>query len=77
MPGKVHLTSDRGAEPNALVIIFNRNPAVPRDQRVSGAQADEVGNWDADVVASPGDYLDITQEFGTSRSAPVTAQVPK
>ena len=76
-PGKVHLSSARGAEPNALVIIYNRNPSVPRDQRVSGAQADDLGSWDAEVVASPGDFLDITQEFGTSRSAPVTAQVPR
>jgi hypothetical protein len=76
-PGKVHLASDRGAEANALVIIYNRNPAVPRDQRVSGAQADDFGSWDAEVFASPGDFLDITQEFGTSRSAPVTAQVPR
>ena len=76
-PGKVHLQSVQGAEPNALVIIYNRNPAVPLDQRVSGSQADNLGTWDADVVASPGDFLDITQEFGTSRSAPVTAQVPR
>ncbi len=76
-PGRVHLASNRGAEANALVIVYNRNPAVPRDQRVSGAQADDLGTWDAEVVASPGDFLDITQELGTSRSAPVTAQVPR
>jgi hypothetical protein len=76
-PGKFHLTSDRGAEPNAIVIIYNRNPAVPRDQRVSGSQADDRGTWDADIIASPGDFIDITQEFGATRSAAVTAQVPR
>ncbi len=76
-PGKVHLASSRGAEPNALIVIYNRSPRVPLDQRVSGAQADDVGSWDAEVVATPGDYLDITQESGTSRSAPVTTQVPR
>ncbi len=76
-PGEVHLTSERGAEPNAIVIVYNRNPAVPRNQRVSGSQADERGTWDCDVVATPGDYLDITQEFGSTRSPPVTVQVPR
>jgi hypothetical protein len=76
-PGKYHLSSERGAEPNAIIIVFNRNPAVPRDQRVSGAQADGGGTWDAEVIASAGDYLDISQEFGTTRSAPITVQVPR
>ena len=76
-PGKYRLTSARGAEPNAIIIIFNRNPSVPLDERVSGAQADGAGTWDAEVIASPGDYLDVRQEFGTTRSAPVTVQVPR
>jgi hypothetical protein len=76
VPGHYRLTSDRGAEPNALIIIFNRNPSLPRDQRVSGTQADEHGTWDADVPASPGDYIDVSQEFDTTRSAPVTVQIP-
>jgi hypothetical protein len=76
-PGKVHLTSQGGAEPDAVIVIYNRNPSVPLDQRVSGSQADGYGTWDAEVVATPGDFLDIAQEVGTSRSAPVTAQVPR
>src|SRR5258708_22024756 len=70
--GKVHLSSVRGAEPNALVIVYNRNPAVPLNQRIGGAQADGEGTWDADVVASSGDVLDITQEFGSTRSPATT-----
>jgi hypothetical protein len=74
--GKVHLTSVRGAEPNAIIVIYNLNPALPLDQRVSGAQADGVGSWDADTIASTGDVLDITQEFGSTRSPPITVQIP-
>ena len=76
-PGRYHLSSERGAEPNAVIIVFNRNPSVPLDQRVSGSQADGAGTWDAEVIASPGDYLDVRQEFGTTRSPPVTVQVPR
>ena len=74
--GKVRLSSTRGAEPNAIIVIFNRNPALAGDHRVSGAQADGVGTWDADVLAAGGDVLDISQEYGTTRSAPTTVQIP-
>ena len=77
LPGKVHLSSTHGAEANAIIVIFNQNPKVPRDQRVSGAQADEAGTWQTDVLASPGDVLDVSQEYGTTRSAPVAVQVPR
>src|SRR3954462_3287807 len=75
VPGKVHLASTHGAEPNAIVVIVNRNPAIPRDARVSGTQADEFGSWDADVLASSGDVLDISQEFGNTRSTSTTIQI--
>jgi hypothetical protein len=75
--GKYHLQSAHGAEPNAIVIIYNRNPNVPLDQRVSGAQADGGGSWDAEVIATPGDYLDVTQEFGTNSSPTITVQIPR
>ncbi len=55
--GKVHLSSKGGVQPNAIVVVFNRNPDVARDRRVGGAQADAEGSWEADVWASPGDYL--------------------
>jgi hypothetical protein len=74
--GKVHLSSVHGAESNAIIVIYNRNPAVALDKRVSGAQADPSGSWDADVLATSGDYLDITQEFGSTRSPPNTIKVP-
>lgn len=74
--GKVHLASVRGAEPNAIIVIYNLNPALPLDERVSGAQADGEGTWDADAIASSGDVLDITQEFGSTRSPPITVQIP-
>jgi hypothetical protein len=75
--GKFHLSSEHGAEPNAIIVIYNRNPSVTRDQRVSGAQADGAGTWDAEVIASPGDYLNVTQEFGTTASPAITVQVPR
>jgi hypothetical protein len=75
--GKFHLSSVRGAQPDALIVILNRNPNVARDQRVTGTQADDDGTWDAEVLASPNDVLDITQEFGTGRSPPVTVVVPE
>ena len=75
--GKYHLSSQHGAEPNAIIIIFNRNPSVPRDERVSGTEADGAGSWDAEVFASPGDYLDITQEDSTEGSPSITIQIPR
>lgn len=75
-PGKVHLRSTGGAEPNAVVVVINRSPDVPLNLRVGGAQADEHGSWETDVVAKQGDYLDITQEFGSTRSPATTVKVP-
>jgi len=74
--GKVHLQSVRGAEANAIVVVVNLNPNVPNDKRVSGAQADATGSWDCDVTAARGDVLEVTQEFGSQRSAPIDVQVP-
>ncbi len=75
-PAKVHLVSTRGAEANAIIVIVNLNPSIPGDRRVSGAQADASGSWDADVQATRGDVLEITQEFGSTRSTPTNVQVP-
>ena len=72
---RVKLSSTRGVEPRALVVIYNRNPAVPLGQRVGGAEADDQGSWDTEVYAKAGDYLDITQEVGTTRSPPTTLRV--
>jgi hypothetical protein len=65
-----------GAEPNAVIVIINLNPAVPGDMAVSGAIADGCGAWDAVVYAHHGDTIDITQEFGETRSLPESVQVP-
>ena len=74
--GKVRLVSTRGAEANAIIVVYNRNPNVPLDRRVGGTQADGVGTWQADVVAAHGDVLEVTQEFGSTRSTPTNVQVP-
>ena len=70
-PAKVHLSSDRGAEPNAIVVIINTNPNIPRDKNVGGATADQNGSWFTDVYGADGDVVEISQEFGTTMSAPV------
>lgn len=75
-PTKVHLQSLRGAEPNAIIVVVNQSPAVPLDKRVGGAQADANGSWACDVTAARGDVLEVTQEFGSTRSAPTDVQVP-
>src|SRR5271166_1426303 len=59
-----------GAESNAVIVIVNLNPAVSGDMAVSGALANNCGAWDAVVFAHSGDTIDITQEFGETRSPP-------
>ncbi|MEO7113483.1 MAG: hypothetical protein ABI183_23795 [Polyangiaceae bacterium] len=71
----VTLSSDRGVEANAIVVIYNRNPAVSLQERVTGVQADAEGTWTQTVFASNGDIVDITQEFGTTQSPPTTIQI--
>lgn len=73
---RVHLSAPHGAEPGAIVVIVNQNTTLPRSQRASAALADGEGSWEADVTASHGDVLDITQEFGTARSPVTRLQVP-
>ncbi len=72
-----HLSGPHGAQPNAIVVVVNLNPAVPRGKRVGGAQADQGGSWECDVFARPGDLLDVTQEIGTARSPSITVRVPR
>jgi hypothetical protein len=64
-----------GAEPNALIVIVNRNTDLPRDKRVSGTIADDQGAWDVEVTAHANDTLDISQELGTTRSQGTTIVV--
>lgn len=74
-PNTFHLKSDRGALPNALIVVVNRNESLPRDQRVEGTIADANGSWDLDIKATPGDYVDISQEDGNTRSPIITVQL--
>jgi hypothetical protein len=74
--GKVKLSSVHGAEPDAIIVTYNRNGSLPLDQRVGGAQADNTGSWDAVINASSGDFVDVTEDVGSTRSAPVTVQIP-
>jgi uncharacterized membrane protein YdfJ with MMPL/SSD domain len=73
--GKVHLSSKNGAQANAIIVIVNRDQNLPPDQRVTGTEADDFGSWDAEVIATKGDVLDITEESGTTRSPSTTVQV--
>lgn len=74
-PDTFRLASVDGAEPNALVVIVNRNEGLPRNKRVTGTIADERGSWDATVIARVGDVLDITQESGDTRSPSTSVTV--
>jgi hypothetical protein len=74
-PDAFRLASIQGAEPNALIVIVNRDEALPRDKRVTGTIADGQGSWDATVIAKLGDVLDISQESGTVRSPGTTVTV--
>ncbi|MBX3214445.1 MAG: hypothetical protein KF850_20585 [Labilithrix sp.] len=75
-PSSFRLRSDRGAIPNALIVVVNRNEQLPREQRVEGTIADELGSWELEITANAGDTIDISQEDGTTRS-PTTTMVLK
>lgn len=74
-PGTFHLKSEHGAMPNALIIVVNRNATLPRDLRVEGTIADPQGSWELDLVANTGDFVDVAQEDGTSRSSIVSVEL--
>jgi hypothetical protein len=74
--GRIHLHSSGGAEPNAIIVIVNEDTTVPLEQRVTGTEADGTGTWDADVVATSGDVLDISEEYGDVKSASTEVMVP-
>jgi hypothetical protein len=74
-PNTWRLTSQNGAQPNALVITVNRNEALPRGERVTGTIADEQGSWELVVIGRSGDFVDVTQESGGASSPPTTIQL--
>jgi hypothetical protein len=67
----VRLTADRGALPDAIIVVFNTNPAVERGKRVTGTQAGPDGSWTTVVPARPGECLQITQIVSADTSPPV------
>ena len=74
-PNTWTLTSQNGAQPNALIITVNRNETLPRGERVAGTIADEQGSWELVVIGRRGDHDDITQESDTTSSPPTTIQL--
>jgi hypothetical protein len=75
-PGEVELQSVRGAEPNAIIVIYNQNPTIPLDKRAAATLADANGSWDAAITGSTGDYLEISQQTGTLNSPSTSVQIP-
>jgi hypothetical protein len=57
-----------GVEPWATVVIVNENTSLPSDERGAVAFADQCGAWGASVYAHAGDWLEVWQESGTSKS---------
>lgn len=74
-PDMVKLSSERGVQPNALVVVVNLNDERPRHRRVAGTFADENGSWELEIHALPGDRLDVTQESQSVQSPPTTVTV--
>jgi hypothetical protein len=74
-PDTFRLSSIQGAEPNALIVVVNQREDLPPNQRVTGTIADPVGSWDLVVIAKVGDQLDVSQETGSTRSAPTTVTI--
>lgn len=75
-PDQYKLVGYQSVEPDALVVIYNNDPALAPSDRVDGAQADSSGSWEKVVSAKRGSVLDIWQESGTMRSPTVTIQLP-
>lgn len=71
-PNTFHLRSDRGALPNALVLVVNANPALTLDQRVDGTFADEQGSWEIQVSGYSGDVVEVSQELGDQGSPTIS-----
>jgi hypothetical protein len=71
-PNTFRLKSERGAIPNALIVVVSRNPNLSSNQRVEGTIADTQGSWELDVMGTAGDIVDISQEDGVTRSPATT-----
>jgi hypothetical protein len=75
-PDVFHLASVQGAQPNALIIVVNRDTTFAPNDRVTGTIADAQGSWALDVKAHTGDLLDISQNNGNTASPTTTVTVP-
>jgi hypothetical protein len=74
-PDTYRLTSQNGAQAQALIVVVNQNTSYPPEKRVTGTIADERGSWQLVVYAKPNDWLDISQESGSTRSGSTTIHV--
>jgi hypothetical protein len=76
--GMVKLSSTNGVQPNAIVVTYNTDPAIPLDERVGGAQADGQGTWEAIIYAKLNDSVEIFQQDQDGNlSPPATVQLQK
>lgn len=75
-PNLYRLRGERSVEPLAIVIIFKNDLSLAQPDRVDAAEADAEGTWEKTIVANPGTVIDLWQESGSTRSPPVTFQLP-
>lgn len=76
MAGQVHLSSTRGAEPNAYILVTNQAANLPVNERAQATEADGQGSWQLDVWAKTGDVLQVQQISGEETSPSASVQVP-
>jgi hypothetical protein len=74
--GMVRVSSVQGAEPNAIIFIYNTDPGLPDNDRVGGSQADAEGSWQALVYGKSGDTLEIEQQYQGTWSTPLDQTIP-
>lgn len=56
------------AQPNAIILVKNDNPALTNAQKVTATEANADGTWDATVFAVKNDVLHISQIIGNDES---------
>jgi hypothetical protein len=75
-PGQVKLVSGPGgAEPAAFILIESENTSLPLTERTGSALTDSKGAWSAVIYANKGDYVNISQIYGTQESPSNTVQI--
>jgi hypothetical protein len=71
------LRAERGAEPHAIVLIYNKDPEVPLSERVYASEANAEGTWEKTITAKPGSFVDIWQDTGNASSPQISIQLPR